>query len=103
RAHARAERGRDRLAGLGAADVRDPAERVTAFTAEVVVELDSEADEVLDPGGRLLGERAHRALAAEPAPGAERVFRVQHRFVVLGQRGGDTALRLPGVRRRGGT
>ena len=75
---------------------------MTALAAEVVVELDPELDEGVDAGGRLLGERPHRTLTTEAAPGAERVLGVQHRLVVFGERGGDTALRLPGIRRGDG-
>ena len=72
--------------------------RVAALAPEVVVELDAELDEVGDPGGRLFGERSHRALAAEAAPGAERVRGMQRGRVVVGQRCGDAALRVPAVR-----
>ena len=88
----------DRLPGLGAAGVDDAAHRVAAFAAEVVVELDAERDEVGDARRRLLGEHGDRALAAEPAPRAERVRGVQLRGIALADRGGDAALRVPAVR-----
>ena len=52
---------------------------MAALAAEVVVELDAELDEIGDARRRLLGEHAHRALAAEAAAGAQRVLGVQRR------------------------
>ena len=102
RAGPRGQRLRDRLPGLGAARVDDAPVRVAALAAEVVVELDAELDEVGDPRGRLLGQRANGALAAEAAAGAQRVLGVQARRVALAERRRDAALRVVAVRREDG-
>ena len=99
RAHALGKDGRDRLAGLGAVRVDDPATRVAALAAEAVVELDAELDELLDARGRLVDEHRDGALAAEPAAGIERVFGVKCRRVPLPDRSRHAALRVPAVRR----
>ena len=100
-AHARGERGRDRLARLGAARVRDAADasgrprgRGRRRTRR------RPSTQVGDPRRRLLGQHADGALAAEPAAGAQRVLGVQRRTVVVGERRGDAALRVPAVRGR---
>ncbi len=88
----------DCLPGLGSSGVDDPAHRVAAFAAEVVVELDPPRDELGDACRRLLGENGDRALAAEPTARAKRVGGVQRRGIALADRGGNAALRVPAVR-----
>ena len=99
-ADARGQRLGDRLARLRAVRVGDAAHGVTALAAEAVVELDAGFEQIGDPRGRLLGQYADRALAAESPAGAKRVLRVQLRAVVVGERRGHAALRVPAVRGR---
>ena len=89
---------RDAAPGLRAARVDDTAAGVAALAGEAGVELDSERGEVGDPRRRVLGEQAHRARAAEAAPGGERVRGVERRVVAGTDRGGDAALRRVAVR-----
>ncbi len=79
-------------AGGGAVAVEDARSRVAALEAEVVVELDAQAAQVVGAGGRLLGQDAHRARPAEPAARAQRVLGVIARIVVRPDRGRDAAL-----------
>ena len=68
---------------------------MSALEAEFHVEVDPEVGEVDDPRLRLFGEDAYSRLAAEPAPGAQRVLRVQLGRVVRAGGGGNAALREP--------
>ena len=58
--------------------------------------------QVDDPRGRLLGQDAHGARAAQAPAGAERVLLVQSGGVVRPDRGRDAALREPARRREDG-
>ena len=60
--------------------------------AQTVVELDTELDEVADARGGFRGEHLHRARAAQTAPGAKGVLRMELRIVVLPDRGRDASL-----------
>ena len=80
------------IAGRRTARVHDPPPTVTTLEAEPVVELDSELDEILDAGGRFLGEDLDRARTAEAPARADRVLRVESRGIVVAHRSGDTAL-----------
>lgn len=74
------------IAGRGATRMNHTTTAVAAFEAEPFVELDSKFNEVANPGGRLLGEHAHRASAAESAAGANRVLGVQLGRIVVRNR-----------------
>ena len=76
------EDARDLASRLRAADAVHAPPRVAALEPELVVERHAEVGEVDDPRRRLLRQRAHGALAAEAAPGAQRVLRVELRRVV---------------------
>ena len=92
----------DPLAGRGPAGMDDSTPRVAAFEAEPLVELNARVGQVDDPGGRLLGQGAHGARAAQPPAGAERVLLVQSGGVVRPDRGRDATLRQPARRREDG-
>jgi hypothetical protein len=79
--------------------VDDAGAGVAALALETVVEADAEPPQVVDPGGRLLGEHADRARPAEVATRRERVGGVQGGVVARADGGGDTALRRIAVRR----
>ena len=99
-----AQLAQDPPAGGAAAGVGDAAARVAALEAErevavaVGVEAHAEALEVAEARGRLLGEDARRRRADDAAAGRERVLEVQRGRVVVGERGGEPALRPVGRR-----
>ncbi len=88
----RSKRLRNRLARLGTSCMHHTSARVTAFLAEVVVELDSELDKVGNPGRCLVAQRPNGAVAAEPPPRPQRVGCVQARVVAVPDRRGNAAL-----------
>src|SRR5437763_11773472 len=89
----------DRASRLRAADAVDAAASVPALEPQAVVEMDAEILEVDDSGGRLVRQRAHRALAAKSATRNERVQGMQLRRVAGVRRGGHSTLREPARRR----
>jgi hypothetical protein len=72
---------------------------VAALEPEVVVELDTELEEVANPGRRLSGERRDRARARQAATREQRVLRVELGRVVVADRSCDAALRERARRR----
>ena len=85
-------------AGLRAADAVHAPARMAALEPELLVEGDAEVGEVDDPRGRLLRQRAHGALAAEPRPATSVSSACSSGASSARGRGRDAALREPARR-----
>jgi hypothetical protein len=92
REHTLGELSRYAVSRRSATCVHHATPAVASFETQTVVELHAELDEVADAGRRLLREHGHCARAAEAAPRAERVLRVERRVVVVAHGSGDPSL-----------